>query len=308
VNVVDAVAVEAVLEASGVCADLDRARAVLVEALASAKAPRRGGGPRRGDRWTLSVRVSRAPGNTKAADASILDDAGAVVSQRTLADRGGCTTIARGIGAWATLVIDAELNRAHDEPEAPAPAPGAPREGLGAVPPGAEQAALPRGDADHAPLPVRGGNIEVGGAVYFRGGGAGGGIVGLAPFVVVEVSSGWLVRPSLAFGSTKGPSGTNPAHLGARFDFCRRIPGNYIERRGLEADLCAGADGGVITSEIPAALMSVGPAMALRGDLGAGLMLELRGGVGANLLDAAEVATRSAVTGDAQIGVSGRLP
>jgi hypothetical protein len=252
-------------------------------------------------------------------------------------DARSCLPLARALGAWATLVIDAELDHAHDA----APSSSARwTEDEGRALPEAHGASLTSASgvelsegADRAPASPPRSGPEVGGAVYIRSGIGSGGVVGFSPFVVFEVAAGWLLRPSLALGrsTTVAPldvgRGAMLTHVGARLDFCRRIPGNYIERRGLEADLCAGADIGVITSDpmvatdasglserdrstvtVPRA--TLGPAVALRGELGAGLTVEVRGGLGANLVQAPLLAesTRPAIMGDAQIALGGRLP
>ena len=126
-----------------------------------------------------------------------------------------------------------------------------------------------------------------------------GGISGLSPFVAVEVANAWVLRPSLAFGrSTQGTRPPIMNHVGGRADFCRRIPGNYIERRGIEADLCAGVEGGVVTTQTGpsarganAGRLGVGPSATLRGELGWGVALEVRGLLGANLLRSPLLAT-----------------
>jgi hypothetical protein len=153
-----------------------------------------------------------------------------------------------------------------------------------------------------------------------------GGFGGLSPFVTIEVSSGWVLRPSLAVGratsrlpiSATATETSAMSHFGARADFCRRIPGNYIERRGIEADLCAGVELGGITSDrgssfgggSSAARLGMGPSANLRGELGGGLALEVRGLFGVNYLNAPlqSEAPPPLVFASAELGVSVRLP
>jgi len=108
-------------------------------------------------------------------------------------------------------------------------------------------------------------------------------------------------------------------HFAARADFCRRIPGNYIERRGIEADLCAGLETGIVTSEqsgsaypggASALRAGMGPSANLRGELGSGLALEVRGAFGLNYLNAPvyNEAPAPLVFASAELGVSVRLP
>jgi hypothetical protein len=317
---VDAVAVEVVVEAQEACADADKARASLAAALAASRAPKR---TRSGEHWTLTLVVSHAPDaagrtKTRSADATIVDDAGAVVSQRTLADRDGhaCAPLARAIGAWATLVVDAELTRAHDAPVPAGPdasstpsdarTPTQP-EGHGEpVASGPELGARPFGeidDPDRAVASRAPRTREIGVAGYLRGNGDGSGVTGLSPFVTIETFRDWMLRPALALGH----STTRQAfHGGARVDFCRRIPGNYVEHRGLEADVCGGGDAGFIEDK---GYATIGPAIGLRGDLGAGLVVEVRGSLGVNLLESSVAAApRGSVASEAQLGISGALP
>jgi len=144
-----------------------------------------------------------------------------------------------------------------------------------------------------------------------------GGVAGLSPFVTVELTPSWVLRPALFFGRSteritthSGDEGSVLSHLGARTDICRRIPGNYTERRGLEADLCAGVEAGIVTPTTvvnqKAGRVGAGPAVSMRGELGGGVALELRALLGANLVQYASVAT-PLVFGSAELGVSVRF-
>jgi hypothetical protein len=353
VSAVDAVAIEAVLEAQAECSDLDRARAALSEALTAARAPARGGSRHRGARptsppssesrdsslahWTLTVTVSAASSSTttkaaaaKSVEAVIVDDAGTIVAQRTLTDRTArtCVPLARAVGAWASLVLDAEMVRAKDDDASqptlattPTPTPSSARPagtptltfGLAGQPRPRDSAAAAPAVADAPPIKR---SVEIGSMVYIRNGmSATGGFAGASPFITIEVAEGWVVRPSLAFGrATEGVQGTS--HVGGRGDLCRRIPGNYIERRGIEADLCAGLEAGVVTSQTGGGARGdsvgragIGPAANLRGELAYGLALEVRGLVGANLAQS-PLAGHSApplVFAAAELGISVRL-
>ena len=340
----DAVVVEAVLEARAECSDADRARAALNEALLAARAPAHGGSRPHGARptraapdgahWTVTMTVARSEGTRapKSVEAVILDDAGVVVAQRTLTDRSAraCLPLARAVGAWASLVLDAEMNRAKDD------------DGQDVAPKTASfSASLPAQDPtggvgregtirDVAAEPVAKDpprTIELGTMVYLRNGmTSAGGIAGLAPFITVEVSPGWMLRPGLYFGrsTTRVAVSTETlgqetqsamvSHLGARADLCRRIPGNYVERRGIELDLCGGVEGGAVRSDAAglgtAGRFGIGPSANLRGELGAGLALEVRGLLGANLVNAPMGGEPNAplVFAAGELGVSMRLP
>jgi hypothetical protein len=356
VNVVDALAVEVVLESQADCADLERARAALSEALVASRAPAHGGsrlrggrptspsgvardardarGPSAGPHWTMTMSVAPAPANafarsqgTKSAEAVIVDDAGTIVAQRTLSDRNAraCLPLARAVGAWASLVLDAELVRAKDAdgtlttPSADDEEPSTVKAPMRVVRTHADaDADNHSSNAGGTPAATKQERVlEIGSMVYVRNGVlASGGMAGISPFVAVELAGAWVVRPSLAFGrSTEGTVGIS--HVGGRADLCRRIPGNYTERRGIEADLCAGFEGGVLTSQTSAsargdsvARAGFGPAATLRGELAGGVALEVRGLVGVNFIQSALGGQGEAplVFAAAELGISVRLP
>src|SRR5262245_57019033 len=116
---VDAIPVEVVVEATSACPDRARAQAALADALASARAPRRGGPART---WILRLAVDDEA-KTKKATARILDDGGETVAEHTITDRSACTPLARALGAWASLVLDDELSRAREAADVPPPPP-----------------------------------------------------------------------------------------------------------------------------------------------------------------------------------------
>jgi hypothetical protein len=171
--------------------------------------------------------------------------------------------------------------------------------------------------------------IELGVMGYLRNGvTTTSGIGGVSPFVTIEVSPGWVLRPafsvgwstnsvSLAPSSSKFSETAYATQLALRLDFCRRFPGNYIERRGIELDLCAGIEASHVQSGTStlgntgmAGRVAPGPAMNLRGELGGGLALEVRALVGANLVTTSlrneDPVQRAFASGE--LGVSMRLP
>lgn len=266
--------------------------------------------------------VAPAAGATRSADAIIVDDTGAVVARRTLSDRNprACLPLVRAVGAWASLVLDAELNRARDEVASDAaPQLATARVALTTSAQVGGAAARDRGvteaDPDAPPAkPPRA--IEVGTMVYLRDGLATtGGMAGVSPFITLEFAESWVLRPALFFGRsteriTADGQRTTLGHFGVRGDICRRLPGNYVERRGIAADLCGGVDAGVISPGVGVdttpARLGTGPSLDLRGELGAGLALEIRALVGANVLPFAGSAT-PLVYADAEVGLSMRL-
>jgi hypothetical protein len=326
VSAVDAVVVEVVLVAGSECADEARSRAALEEALREARAPARGRGSRATSqgRWTVTVTVAPSAGGSKSVDAVIVDDAGTRVARRALADRTtsrSCLPLTRGVGAWAALVLDAELAHAKDD-DGPADVTvtAAVRRSdgpaLASEPWSGREAASLGGEAGDPALPRAARRaIEVGMMVYLRNGmTTTGGFAGLAPFVTIEVSPGWLLRPELSLGRSTSPlpagvEASGFSHAGLRADFCRRIQGNYLDRRGIELDLCAGIEGGLITadtSSTTAGRLGTGPSATLRGELGAGAALEVRGVAGANLL--AFAPETPLVFAAVELGASMRFP
>jgi hypothetical protein len=291
--------------------------------------------------------VAPAPANvstrylgSKSVEAVIVDDAGTIVAQRTLTDRSArtCVPLARAVGAWASLVLDAEVVRAKDDDGSLATPPSsstAPAPASATATTSARNAAAPHAWAVASSLELEGAGTqaerdgarerttkepratEVGTMVYIRNGMmATGGIAGVSPFAAFEVASGWILRPSFMFGrSTEGV--TTVSHVAGRGDVCRRIPGNYIERRGIEADLCTGFEAGVVTSQggattrsASASRIGVGPSIALRGELAGGVALEVRGLFGANLNQQPlnGKAELPLVYAAAELGASVRLP
>lgn len=319
----DVAPVEVTVEARAACSDDARARAALDEALASARGPRRAhagstkaqGREGEGPRWIVAVRIERE-GDVGRAEAVIRDDDGREVARRTVAERGkACSPLTRALGAWASLVLDQELSRAHDGDgtrAAPEETRVTPYRGTGYLLP----TAGPDRGADAEP-PER--IVELGALAFLRSGLVGAtSAAGVSPFVNVQVTPSVFLRPSLGIGWSSDrvavTSGTTRYTMaGARFDACKRIPGNYIEQRGIELDLCAGGDLMiVVTQEHSLARLrsSIGPAANLRGELGGGFALELRGSLGANLARAAlsieDPAPLLVATGE--VGVSTRWP
>ena len=345
-EVVEALAVEAVIEERADCSDRERARIALSEALIAASAPAHGGSRQRGARptsppslahWTVTMSVvsvaASGTGSTakpagKSVEAVIVDDAGTIVAQRTLTDRSAraCVPLARAVGAWASLVLDAELVRAKDDDGSqPTPSPAGSGNGPSSTSANPVQisSAHPMRDTvsspDGEPTVRTSRTFEIGTMVYLRNGVmASGGVSGLSPFVTFEFANAWILRPSLAVGRSTQGTPTVINHVGGRTDVCRRIPGNYIERRGIEADLCAGIEGGVVTTQTGpsarganAGRFGLGPSATLRGELGWGVALEARGLLGANLLLSPllpDDGQPPLLFAAAELGVSVRLP
>jgi hypothetical protein len=128
-------------------------------------------------------------------------------------------------------------------------------------------------------------------------------ILGATPYAVFEPRPGFFLRPSAVIGSSLTPLGeqgnANALLLAVRIDACGRFSGNYMQNRGLELNMCGGADvggtyfpaspGGYGGTEAPnqATLLpqvSIGPSLDLRGEVTSHWSVVLRGVSGFNVI------------------------
>jgi hypothetical protein len=306
-----------VVEQPAPCADARTAEETLQHVLQPSVAPH--------GKWTVLVRVRREK-DALTAEGEITDDTGAPVAHRairreTRAKDPECAALVRAVGVWASLVLDEEVARARqNEPASRSDTTGAAWPDAGAPPP------APPPDQ---PQPLKSSDerrsFEVGaGAGYMYGilGDTGAAIAGGQIFAVIEVAGGWLLRPTIAGGrslkevSSSGDIGAT--WVAGRLDACRRLPGNYIEHRGIQMDVCGGLEGGTVALDTDAArravpLLAPGGALAIRGDLAGDLAAEVRGLVGVNLIrpklfDAPEGAVQPLlVYARVELGVTWRL-
>jgi hypothetical protein len=109
----------------------------------------------------------------------------------------------------------------------------------------------------------------------------------------------------------------------SRFDACKRVPGNYLERRGLQLDLCAGPELGFLhidpygphtaTGAPPSAqtlpLIAIGPSVDFRGELGSALSVLIRGVLDVNMPASTpdNQVSESVLIARAEVGLSWRL-
>jgi hypothetical protein len=94
-----------VLERPAQCRESDRAEGLLRRALTSAVAPGHG--------WSVAMRVDRAGATELRAQGEITDGDGVSVAHRTIAGTASdCSGLARAVGVWASLVLDAEVRKA----------------------------------------------------------------------------------------------------------------------------------------------------------------------------------------------------
>jgi len=278
-----------------------------------------------GPAWTVTVRVTAdpAPRGVLHATGEITDATGAPVAHRSI-DGHECEGLSRAIGVWASLVLDAEVERAKNAPP-PVPLITQPAAELWPAPaqpekPSPEAALFLAHSAEQRQL-------EVGLASYVMTGTGTGMIAGGSLFAVSEAGNGWFLRPALALGWTFAevvPATHAYATLGAgRFDGCKRIPGNYLERSGIQLDLCGGADVGFLHVDAQSAsggarpeaattmgLFALGPSIDLRGELGSELSVLVRGVAEWNVLrsPAANATVNPALLiGRTEVGLTWRL-
>jgi len=275
-----------VVEQVAACRDGVVARAQLEEALAPALAP--------GPSWMVRAKFERAGGRLSI-HGDVIDADDVTVASRTLSTHGtDCASLAKGLAVWASLVLDAEVDRAKATPAggdtSPSPVPVVAV--AGARP---EESAWPE---SHAPDPHEGRpadadlflkhakeerTVELGLSSFVMGGTGGGAIVGPAAYGIFETAHGFFLRPTLLGGHTVGglsATAEAPAtYLGSRFDACARLPGLYREGRGLSIDLCGGAELGFSLLDVGGSVpyAALGPSVGIRGELGTSLSAIVRG-------------------------------
>jgi hypothetical protein len=291
------------LEGAGPCPSGHRLEALLQSSLGPAHAPGMG--------WLVSLRLEKTTAQVLRAEGDITDGEGTPVARRvvsgSLAD---CDALARAIGVWASLVLDAETSR-------PAPAPsGAPSvdspataaswtaapspTGAAAPPPTppiASSAAQRSRDENGAPIHTDARALELGLGTFLMAGPQGRAFAGLTPYAIVEAARGVFLRPSLGVGQGFPSSSSNEklTWAAARIDACMRMHGLYPANHGLKLDLCAGADGGFTyqsttddalgsTVSTTSPFVSIGPSLEMDGDLADALSLVLRGVAGVNIV------------------------
>ena len=288
---VDLVPIETVIEAESSCADRARAEAILSASLASARGPRRTHDD--AARWHLRMSVTPGAAGTKAASARMTDDGGRIVADRAVTDKtaGSCVALARAVGAWAQIVLDDEVVREQSEAdrrerEAPPPPPQTHEP---AFPASAVQRPVDADDVTASePRTSSTRTVDVGTMLFLRNGAArAGGMFGVSPFVAIGFGERWVLRPSVMYATSTSkvpPDQSNSApfnSIGGRLDLCGRVPGNYINHRGIELDLCMGGDAIHVWSRHGSVDRgSVGPSGTLRGELGGNVGVEFRTMVG----------------------------
>jgi hypothetical protein len=311
------------------CQDASAVRGELDGSLAAAVAP--------SSSWTVSARFDRT-GSRLVARGAVLDAHGITVADRALSSDGTeCASLARGLGLWASLVLDEEVERARSTPKPPPEAVDDPLAG----PPAARSTSLwpttlpEEKRPPEADLFLRHSRtertVELGADSFLMGGTGGGTVLGPSVYGVFEAQHGFFLRPALLVGHSIGglsPSAEAAAtFLASRFDACARLPGMYLDHRGMQLDLCVGADIGFSRVDADVALagaatsspsrtlpfFGLGPSFGLRGELGNNLSATIRGVTELSFLrDELTLAGGAHVSGDifagrAEVGLSWSL-
>jgi hypothetical protein len=266
-----------VFETTASCADGHQAEMALKQALSRARAPAPG--------WVVSVRIHKTAANAVQADGGISDERGSLLGHREFKGKpSDCDGLARAVGVWASLVLDAEIRR-------PRTASSASDEGAESAQPSAEGDAgvvptpMPEGSLPNPPLPPddkpsradEPATYEMGiGTFVMSGIRRGNAFAGGTPFLVIAATKSFFFRPAVALGeSLDGLSSTWGA---IRLDGCFRLMGQYASHQALQLNLCGGVDVGLLDVaglELP--FVSPGPSLDLGGELGSEVSVTLRG-------------------------------
>lgn len=292
-----------VFESPSPCRDADRAEKLLRDALASSRAPGAG--------WLVTMHVERDAQKHLKATGRIDDGDGVSVADRSLSGEGSeCAGLAKAMGVWAGLVLDARVQAAAalEPPASSTSTPGS--DGSAPSPPettvAPSTAPAPAWPAPAQPEPKtpehdwylhhdagQGRTFELGAGTFLMTGAGGGAVAGPTIFAVIEAGNGIFLRPALAFGASLTslpPSDVKSSMWGAaRMDACLRLPGLYTRRKGMQLDLCGGTDIGATSIESSSTTTTlpywdIGPSIDLRGELASRLSAVLRVVAGVEVL------------------------
>jgi hypothetical protein len=298
-----------VVDAHDVCPNLEQAQDALRAALGASVAPEAG--------WRLRVFDERR--GTHVIVTANLDDAqGNAVAHRvidaTASDR--CDGVISALGVWAGLVLDAEVAKAKTQPKPPPvvtpPANGGTTSARVLQPAG--EVSNPDGGAPQH----RQSTLEVGASATLQNSPFtlhDSALVGGEAYMLIEMVRSFFLRPTVMGASAIGIAAV---YIGGRMDACLRVPGNYVEHRGLLLDMCAGTElaafnhptadlGGNLGPSVTDALFSLGPTIALRGDLASDLAVEVRGLANFNVVHTGDPTLIALLSIRAELGLTWRL-
>jgi hypothetical protein len=265
--------------------------------------------------WMVEMRVEQvAAARTRLAAGRIVDAGGRAVAHRTFtSDSRDCAGLARAVGIWAALVLDAETST-ETSAKVPvvAPRPVDSPEVVATWPAPAET--LPADDTKTA--------LELGGSTFVMAGVSPGVVAGPALHSLIATGRGIFLRPMIALGRQVQPSVPGQDAYGlwgaARVEACARFAGVYAVRRGLQLAPCFGADFGFwhtdalhdATSHLPAQtrpFAALGPSLGIRGEIGGDIALELRAVAEVNIVRATYVAPAVGEVGASAFAGRGEL-
>lgn len=226
-----------------------------------------------------------------------------------------CEGTMHAVGVWASLVLDTEVGRSHErEAEALRVASQSTQDTANTsnnVPAVTDtKSAVVTEDADGGVPRKHVSRIEIGASSMLASGvgGLSPTYVGASAFVFVEAGFGLFLRPSVTYGHSLGDLSVNWGS--SRFDLCGRVPGNYIDRRGLQLDVCFGPEAGIMSlrgsdqqSRIRP-LFGFGPTISLRGELASDLAVEVRGASAYNIVHGEELDPIAPLSLRAEVGLS----
>ncbi|MEO6420913.1 MAG: hypothetical protein ABIP39_15985 [Polyangiaceae bacterium] len=288
------------LEQPAACAEGDGAKGLFSRALATSPAPEAG--------WSVHVRIEKTPGGLTATG-EMFDARSLPVANRIFKSEGTtCAPLAKAIGVWSSLVLDNQPAVTPEAPKTAAPVVASEVPWLPMAPPPEKASPEQYLFLRHPEASAR--SLEIGAATFIMDGLGTGGLFGGAIFGVAELGGGFFLRPALAIGQSIGDNVHDAGIAFTRIDGCGRIPGFYRERRGMQLDLCGGADVGVIrTNGRTLGFFAPGPAIALRGELASELSAELRGAALINLTRVSELDAQGAslFAGRAEFALTWRL-
>jgi hypothetical protein len=314
------------LEGAGSCPSAHRLESLLESSLGPARAPKPG--------WVVALRLEKTTSRVLRAEGDITDGDGTPVARRVVSGSlSDCDALARAIGVWASLVLDAEASRTPPsdpppaDPKPPAGAPAnarassslSPSDASATAPATLDSAGGPNSPSAHArdengPPRAEARAIEIGLGTFLMVGPEGQAIAGATPYAFIEAGHGFFVRPALAVGEGVfvASSGEQLTWAAGRVDACFRVYGLYATNHGLRFGICAGAEGGVThqwtdgadvtpPSSTTRPFVAVGPSIEMDGDLAGAFALVLRGVAGANLVP-------DGLSGRIEVALSWRLP
>jgi hypothetical protein len=305
-----------VVDAHDVCSNLEQAQDSLKAALGSSVAPESG--------WRLRVFDERQ--GTHIVVTANLDDAqGNAIAHRvietTASDR--CDGVISALGIWAGLVLDAEVAKAKARPKVLVASNASTAAGANAN----NSATASNATSDAARLPEISPDatlpqqhkrvVEIGGSASLQNSPLtlyDAALVGGDVFALVEIVHSFFLRPS--FGGAASIGGGPAAYFDGRIDACLRVPGNYVEHRGLLLDMCAGTElaglyhqpasvGGAPAPSITDTIFAISPTIGLRGDLASDLSIEVRGLANFNVAHTGD--TTELLSVRAEVGLTWRV-